>query len=148
MSFNFNDCKFFGGSNNLIKDYNTNYNICNEIGSIPKDNDLEEINDDIQKYFNPNENKVIDFVQEDIPQKNIKNSKTGNKKDSNTLETKMNNKIEEFSKKMNLTTSIKEKVKALTKKVLDSKKIKIKLIESIIASVIFVVCRNCSKGST
>ena len=143
MSFNLNDCKF--GTNNLMKDYNSNYIICNESG-IPKENELEEIND-FQKFFNSND-KIMDLIQEDIPQKNVKSSKKTNKKETNTLETKINNKIEEIAKKMNLTSSIKEKVKDLTKKVADSKKIKIKSIESIIASVIFVECRNSENPKT
>jgi transcription initiation factor TFIIB len=75
-------------------------------------------------------------------------SKTQNKKDSNPIETKINNKIEDFSKKMDLSDSIKTKVKELTKKVFDSKKIKVKLLESVIASVIFVVCRNEEEPKT
>ena len=49
---------------------------------------------------------------------------------------------------MNLSLSIKEKVRDLTKKVFDSKKIKFKLLEYVIASVIFVVCRNAEEPKT
>ena len=65
MAFNLNDSKF--GTNSLINDYNSNYIMSNECGSIQKENDLEEIND-FQKFFNSND-KLIDFIQEDIPEK-------------------------------------------------------------------------------
>ena len=58
-------------------------------------------------------NKTIEYMntkEEDntIPQK-IQKSKTQNKKDSNPFETKMNNKIEDFSKKMDLSQPIIDK---------------------------------------
>ena len=144
------NCKLCGGINSLIKDYNSNFIRCNICDAILKDNDNEEGNE-FQKYFTTNE-KTIEYmntIEEDntIPQKMPK-SKTQNKKDSNPIETKMNNKIEDFSKKMDLSDSIKTKVKELTKKVFDSKKIKVKLLESVIASVIFVVCRNEEEPKT
>ena len=144
------NCKLCGGINSLIKDYNSNFIRCNICDAILKDNDNEEGNE-FQKYFTTNE-KTIEYmntIEEDntIPQKMPK-SKTQNKKDSNPIETKINNKIEDFSKKMDLSDSIKTKVKELTKKVFDSKKIKVKLLESVIASVIFVVCRNEEEPKT
>ena len=144
------NCKLCGGINSLIKDYNSNFIRCNICDAILKDNDNEEGNE-FQKYFTTNE-KTIEYmntIEEDntIPQKMPK-SKTQNKKDSNPIETKINNKIEDFSKKMDLSDSIKTKVKELTKKVFDSKKIKFKLLESVIASVIFVVCRNEEEPKT
>ena len=144
------NCKLCGGINSLIKDYNSNLIKCNICDTTIKENDNDEINE-FQKYFASND-KTIEYMntlEEDntIPQK-IHKSKNQNKKDSNTIETKMNNKIEEISKKMDLSESIKEKVKDLTKKVLDSKKIKFKLLESVIASVIFVVCRNGEEPKT
>ena len=150
MSFNMYNCKLCGGINSLIKDYNSNFIRCNICDAILKDNDNEEGNE-FQKYFTTNE-KTIEYmntIEEDntIPQKMPK-SKTQNKKDSNPIETKINNKIEDFSKKMDLSDSIKTKVKELTKKVFDSKKIKVKLLESVIASVIFVVCRNEEEPKT
>ena len=150
MSFNIYNCKLCGGINSLIKDYNSNFIRCNICDAILKDNDNEEGNE-FQKYFTTNE-KTIEYmntIEEDntIPQKMPK-SKTQNKKDSNPIETKINNKIEDFSKKMDLSDSIKTKVKELTKKVFDSKKIKVKLLESVIASVIFVVCRNEEEPKT
>ena len=150
MSFNMYNCKLCGGINYLIKDYNSNLIKCNICDTTIKENDNDEINE-FQKYFASND-KTIEYMntlEEDntIPQK-IHKSKNQNKKDSNPIETKMNNKIEEISKKMDLSESIKEKVKDLTKKVLDSKKIKFKLLESVIASVIFVVCRNGEEPKT
>ena len=144
------NCKLCGGINSLIKDYNSNLIKCNNCEATIKENDNDEINE-FQKYFASND-KTIEYMntlEEDntIPQK-IHKSKNQNKKDSNPIETKMNNKIEEISKKMDLSESIKEKVKDLTKKVLDSKKIKFKLLESVIASVIFVVCRNGEEPKT
>jgi transcription initiation factor TFIIIB Brf1 subunit/transcription initiation factor TFIIB len=144
------NCKLCGGINSLIKDYNSNLIKCNICDTTIKENDNDEINE-FQKYFASND-KTIEYMntlEEDntIPQK-IHKSKNQNKKDSNPIETKMNNKIEEISKKMDLSESIKEKVKDLTKKVLDSKKIKFKLLESVIASVIFVVCRNGEEPKT
>ena len=145
-----NDCKLCGGNNCLVKDFNSNYIICNVCGGTSKESDYEEIND-IQKYFSQNE-RIMEYInQEDntILPKNTK-QKTSNttKKDMNPIETKINNKIEDFSKKMNLSSSIKDKVRDLTKKVFDSKKIKFKLLECIIASVIFVVCRNADEPKT
>ena len=150
MSFNMYNCKLCGGINSLIKDYNSNYIKCNNCEATIKENDNEDISE-FQKYFSPN-NKTIEYMntkEEDntIPQK-IQKSKTQNKKDSNPFETKMNNKIEDFSKKMDLSQPIIDKVKELTKKVFDSKKIKFKLLESVIASVIFVVCRNEEEPKT
>ena len=144
------NCKLCGGINSLIKDYNSNLIKCNICDTTIKENDNDEINE-FQKYFASND-KTIEYMntlEEDntIPQK-IHKSKNQNKKDSNPIETKMNNKIEEISKKMDLSESIKEKVKDLKKKVLDSKKIKFKLLESVIASVIFVVCRNGEEPKT
>ena len=144
------NCKLCGGINSLIKDYNSNYIKCNNCEATIKENDNEDISE-FQKYFSPN-NKTIEYMntkEEDntIPQK-IQKSKTQNKKDSNPFETKMNNKIEDFSKKMDLSQPIIDKVKELTKKVFDSKKIKFKLLESVIASVIFVVCRNEEEPKT
>ena len=146
-----NDCKLCGRNNCLVKDFNTNYSICNACGGSSKENDYEEIND-FQKYFSQND-KVMELInmqeENSIPPKTIKQkSLNTSKKDLNPIETKINNKIEDFSKKMNLSSSIKDKVRDLTKKVFDSKKIKFKLLECIIASVIFVVCRNADEPKT
>ena len=146
-----NDCKLCGGNNCLVKDFNSNYIICNVCGGTSKESDYEEINE-FPKYFSQND-KIMEYIniqdENPIPPKNTK-QKTSNttKKDMNPIETKINNKIEDFSKKMNLSSSIKDKVRDLTKKVFDSKKIKFKLLECIIASVIFVVCRNADEPKT
>ena len=145
-----NDCKLCGGNNCLSKDFNTNYITCNVCGGPSKENEDEEIND-IQKYFSQNE-RIMEYInQEDntiLPKNTKQKSSNTSKKDINPIETKINNKIEDFCKKMNLSLSIKEKVRDLTKKVFDSKKIKFKLLEYVIASVIFVVCRNAEEPKT
>ena len=49
---------------------------------------------------------------------------------------------------MCLSPEIIEKVKILTNKVSEEKKIKIKLLDSIIASIIFIACRNADEPKT
>ena len=146
MSFNLNDCKLCGETNSLVKDDNTNNTICRICGAITKENEIEEIND-FQKLLIPRNDKLLEYMnptqeENSLPQKTNQKLKQNSKKESNSLEMKINLKIEEFCKKMNLEYKIREKVKVLTKKVSDAKKIKYRLIEYIIASIIFVICRN------
>ena len=146
MSFNLNDCKLCGETNSLVKDDNTNNTICRICGAITKENEIEEIND-FQKLLIPRNDKLLEYMnptqeENSLPQKTNQKLKQNSKKESNSLEMKINLKIEEFCKKMNLEYKIREKVKGLTKKVSDAKKIKYRLIEYIIASIIFVICRN------
>jgi transcription initiation factor TFIIIB Brf1 subunit/transcription initiation factor TFIIB len=146
MSFNLNDCKLCGETNSLVKDDNTNNTICRICGAITKENEIEEIND-FQKLLIPQNDKLLEYMnptqeENSLPQKTNQKLKQNSKKESNSLEMKINLKIEEFCKKMNLEHKTTEKVKGLTKKVSDAKKIKYRLIEYIIASIIFVICRN------
>ena len=146
MSFNLNDCKLCGETNSLVKDDNTNNIICRICGAITKENEIEEIND-FQKLLIPQNDKLPEYInpiqeENSLPQKTNQKIKQNSKKESNSLEMKINLKIEEFCKKMNLEYKIIEKVKELTKKVSEAKKIKYRLIEYIIASIIFVICRN------
>ena len=146
MSFNLNDCKLCGETNSLVKDDNTNNIICRICGAITKENEIEEIND-FQKLLIPQNDKLPEYInpiqeENSLPQKTNQKLKQNSKKESNSLEMKINLKIEEFCKKMNLEYKIIEKVKELTKKVSEAKKIKYRLIEYIIASIIFVICRN------
>ena len=146
MSFNLNDCKLCGETNSLVKDDNTNNIICRICGAITKENEIEEIND-FQKLLIPQNDKLLEYInpiqeENSLPQKTNQKIKQNSKKESNSLEMKINLKIEEFCKKMNLEYKIIEKVKELTKKVSEAKKIKYRLIEYIIASIIFVICRN------
>ena len=146
MSFNLNDCKLCGETNSLVKDDNTNNTICKICGAITKENEIEEIND-FQKLLIPRNDKLLEYMnptqeENSLPQKTNQKLKQNSKKESNSLEMKINLKIEEFCKKMNLEYKIIEKVKELTKKVSEAKKIKYRLIEYIIASIIFVICRN------
>ena len=146
MSFNLNDCKLCGETNSLVKDDNTNNIICRICGAITKENEIEEIND-FQKLLIPQNDKLLEYInpiqeENSLPQKTNQKLKQNSKKESNSLEMKINLKIEEFCKKMNLEYKIIEKVKELTKKVSEAKKIKYRLIEYIIASIIFVICRN------
>ena len=123
-----NDCKLCGRNNCLVKDFNTNYSICNACGGSSKENDYEEIND-FQKYFSQND-KVMELInmqeENSIPPKTIKQkSLNTSKKDLNLIETKINNKIEEFSKKNEFILINKRKSKSTNKKSIRFKKNKI-----------------------
>ena len=138
-----NDNKSF---NNLNKEYNSTEFNSNSLLPIQKESQSEEPNSQIFDNTNKdlNQNKIN---QEDKKEKNSK-KKQSTKKDSNPSQQKINKKIEDLCKKMDLSQEIIEKVKNLSNKVSEKKKIKIKLLDSIIGSVIFVACRNAEEPKT
>ena len=145
-----NDCRLCGSLNSLIKDYNTNFTKCKICGTTIKENEIDEILD-FSKYINQNDKimeYINDIVKEPLIQNNSSTKRENKKKDQNLIETKINNKIEDFSKKMELSFEIKTKVKEYTKKIFEKKKLKLKVLDSIIASVIFIVCRNENEPKT
>jgi transcription initiation factor TFIIB len=130
----------------LNKEYNSTELYSNTLLPKAKESQFEEQNFEIDQNSYKNQNINI-TNKEESNQKTSKN-KQSTKKDSNPSQIKINKKIEEFSKKMCLSPEIIEKVKILTNKVSEEKKIKIKLLDSIIASIIFIACRNADEPKT
>ena len=87
-------------------------------------------------------------IEEEISSNQKSHKSKGNKKESNTSQNKINEKVENFGKKINLSKEIIEKVKTLSLKVIDEKKLKQKLYDNTIASVIFIACRNAEEPKT
>ena len=90
----------------------------------------------------------INSQEEISSNQKMQKSKSSNKKDNNSNQIKINEKVENFGTKMNLSKEIIEKVKVLSLKVIEEKKLKIKLLDSIVASVIFIACRNAEEPKT
>ena len=131
----------------LNKEYNSTELNSNSLLLITKESQYKEQNSENSQNSNKNQNLNITTNKEESTQKNSKN-KQSTKKDSNPSQIKINKKIEDFCKKMGLSQEIIDKVKELTNKVSEEKKIKIKLLDSIIASVIFIACRNADEPKT
>ena len=131
----------------LNKEYNSTELNSNSLLPITKESQYKEQNSENSQNSNKNQNLNITTNKEESNQKTSKN-KQSTKKDSNPSQIKINKKIEDFCKKMCLSPEIIEKVKILTNKVSEEKKIKIKLLDSIIASIIFIACRNADEPKT